>query len=71
MKKYKLNYKNIFIFIISSISFSICLSDYITLMTKNVRFTYLGLLINTILLIISVSGFDYLKNYLEEKENNK
>lgn len=66
--KTRLVIKNLFILEIGFLSFILAMSDWIIALFQNGTFTVFGLLINIIELLVSVMCYEYLEDYLNNKE---
>ena len=67
----KLNYKNIFLFIIMLISAILFIKDWVIILVKGASFTWLGLITNIIFLGVASFTYEYLEEYIQEKEERK
>lgn len=64
----KLNIKNLIIMLIGILAFMLGLSDWILALVKNGTFTVVGLLINLTEFFVACECYEYLEDYLNNKE---
>jgi len=67
----KLNYKNIFLFIIMLISVILFIKDWVIVLVKGASFTWFGLISNITFLGVASFIYEYLEEYTQEKEERK
>lgn len=64
----KLNIKNLIIMLIGILAFMLGLSDWILALVNNGAFTVIGLVINLVEFFVACECYEYLEDYLNNKE---
>lgn len=68
-KKTRFVVKNLLIMLLGVLAFMLAISDWIIILLQNGTFTSLGLFINILELIVACDCYEYLEDYLDNKNN--